>query len=94
MNRRKASHPCSRREFLAVATATSLGLSLVPGSAPAAPDPAPKPGQERVFGLKFPPLDKVRLGFIGVGSRGTSLLGNLLEMEGAEIELLVLRMAR
>jgi len=88
MNNRKTSHPCSRREFLAVASATSLGIGLVPGSATATPGSAPpgaKPGHERVFGLKSPPLEKVRIGFIGVGNRGSSLLGNLLEIDGVEI---------
>ena len=88
MNNRKTSHPFSRRGFLAAATATSLGMGLVPGSATAAlksAAPRAKPGQDRVFGLKFPPLDKVRIGFIGVGNRGSSLLGNLLEIEGVEI---------
>jgi hypothetical protein len=83
------SHSCSRREFLTVAGATSLGVGLVSGTTTAAAGsslPRAKPGQERVFGLKYPPMDKVRIGFIGVGNRGSSLLGNLLEIEGVEIK--------
>jgi predicted dehydrogenase len=82
------SHSCSRREFLTVAGATSLGMGLVHGAATTtlgSEFSRAKPGQERVFGLKFPPLDKVRIGFIGVGNRGSSLLGNLLEIDGVEI---------
>lgn len=81
----------SRRQFLTVAGAAGAGLGLAPGaraSAPDSPPPPPRPGQERVFGLRHPPLDKVRIGFIGVGSRGSSLLGNLLELEGVEIRAL------
>jgi hypothetical protein len=85
-----SSHIYSRREFLAVAGATTaaLGLAAAPdGSAAAEPAiPQAKPGQQRVFGLRFPPMDKVRIGFIGVGSRGSSLLGNLLDVGGVEIK--------
>src|ERR1019366_7682693 len=83
------SQSCSRREFLTVAGATSLGIGLVPGATTAKAGsslPRAKRGQERVFGLKFPSMDKVRIGFIGVGNRGSSLLGNLLDIEGVEIK--------
>jgi len=82
------SRSCSRREFLTVAGATGLGIGLVPGAATAqagSSSPRAKRGQERVFGLKFPPMAKVRIGFIGVGNRGSSLLGNLLDIDGVEI---------
>jgi hypothetical protein len=49
------------------------------------PDPTPKPGQQRVFGLRCPPMDRVRVGFIGVGGRGSALLGNLLDMDGVSV---------
>jgi len=78
----------SRRGFLTVAAAgTGLGLPGVLGAA-ARPAPVPKPkvGQKRVFGLKFPPMDKVRIGLIGVGARGSALLGNLLDLDGVEIK--------
>jgi hypothetical protein len=74
----------SRREFLTITCAASAGLGM--GMATGASAPKPKRGQQRLFGLKFPPLDKVRIGFIGVGCRGTSLLGNLLDIEGVEIK--------
>ena len=83
-----SSDSYSRREFLAVAGAAGAGLSLLPGTRTGAADPAvpqAEPGQERLFGLKFPPLDRVRIGFIGVGSRGSSLLGNLLDIDGVKI---------
>ncbi len=85
-----SSHSYSRREFLSAASATSAGIGLLTEAAGAAISepaiPQAKPGQQRVFGLKFPPLDKVRIGFIGVGNRGASLLGNLLEIDGVEIK--------
>ena len=79
----------SRREFLTVAGAAGAGIGLaarVGAAVPEASGPGAKPGQQRVFGLKLPPLDKVRIGFIGVGSRGSSLLDNLLDIDRVEIK--------
>lgn len=79
----------SRREFLAAAGATGVGIPLASGPALAAAE-SPKPrsarGQQRLFGLRFPPLDTVRIGFVGVGNRGSSLLGNLLDIDHVEIK--------
>lgn len=83
------SHFCSRREFLTMAGATTAGIGLAAGAEAVALEPAiprAKSGQRRLFGLRFPPMDKVRIGFIGVGSRGSSLLGNLLDVDGVEIK--------
>ena len=81
-------HALSRREFLTVSAAGS-GLSLA-GLARAAVEPVVPParqaGQKSVFGLQVEPLRKVRIGFIGVGGRGSALLGNLLSIDGVEIK--------
>ena len=38
------------------------------------------------FGLpKVPPIDPVRIGFVGVGGMGTNHVGNMLKIEGVEI---------
>ncbi len=77
----------SRRAFFTVAGAATTGLGLFAGAGGAENSPTPaQPGRQRVFGLKCPPLAKVRIGFIGVGGRGLSLLGNLLDIEGVEIK--------
>lgn len=84
-----SSRSFSRREFLAAAGAASAGIGLaasVQASLAKPTAPRPQPGQPRLFGLRFPPRDKVRIGFIGVGSRGSSLLGNLLDIDGVEIK--------
>jgi hypothetical protein len=84
-----SSDSFSRREFLAAAGATSAVIGLAEVTEAAVREPAvpqAKPGQQRLFGLKCPPLDTVRIGFIGVGSRGSSLLGNLLDIEGVQIK--------
>ena len=35
--------------------------------------------------MKHPPMKKVRVGMIGVGGRGTSLMGQLLAIDGAAV---------
>lgn len=73
----------NRREFLKTATVAGVGLTLSgmagAGCAPvwlkASPGPAPV-GK---------PMEKVRIGFVGVGGMGTAHVSNLLSIEGAEI---------
>jgi predicted dehydrogenase len=79
----------SRRGFLTAAGAAGSGLGLASGVLAAGFEtatPRPRAGQERLFGLKHPPLDRVRVGFIGVGGRGMSLLGNLLDIPDVEVK--------
>ncbi|MHB8862624.1 MAG: Gfo/Idh/MocA family protein [Pirellulaceae bacterium] len=78
----------SRREFL-TASAAGSGLSLAAMALAAAEPVGPPPrqaGQKSVFGLRVDPLPKVRIGFVGVGGRGSGLLGNLLDLDGVEIK--------
>lgn len=81
-------HALSRREFLTVSAAGgSLSLAgLVRASAHPATPPERPAGQKTAFGLQADPLPKVRVGCVGVGGRGTYLLGNLLDVEGVEIK--------
>ena len=53
--------PLDRRDFVKAGTGTALGMSLAPGALL---------GRNRAT-----PADKLRLGFIGVGGRGSWLLG-------------------
>ena len=84
-----SSSSFSRREFLTVAGAATAGLGLARNNDASESVPNvsnARPGQQHVFSLKFPPLDPVRIGFIGVGNRGSALLGDLLNLEGAQIK--------
>jgi len=82
-----SNQPYSRRQFLTVAGATSAGIGLLAAAGAAEQaEPRARAGPQRLFGLKFPPLEKVRIGFIGVGNRGSSLLGDLLNLAGVEIK--------
>jgi hypothetical protein len=58
------------------------------GEAVAAAPPARRPGAKGVFGLRRPPMNRVRVGLIGIGARGSSLLGNLLDIDRVEIRAL------
>ena len=79
----------SRRDFLAATGAAGAGLGFAAATATDATEPTgpeTEPGQQRVFGLSCPPMNKVRIGMIGVGGRGSSLLGNLLDIDQVEIK--------
>ena len=69
------------------AAGTGLGMtSLAGATGPSPVSPPRRPSQQSVFGLKTPPLSTVRVGFIGIGARGSGLLDNLLNIEGVAIK--------
>ena len=73
----------SRRDFLRATAAAGLGAALAhlgADDAQASPVYAPAPGP-----LAAPPVEKVRIGFVGVGGMGMVHVGNLLAIPGAEI---------
>jgi hypothetical protein len=47
---------------------------------------APKTANATMIGVPFDAHERVRLGIIGVGGRGTSLLRDLLAVEGVEVK--------
>ena len=65
---------CDRRDFVRIGAAAGAAWALG-RMGYAAEDAA----------VKAKPLDKVRIGFVGIGSRGTGLLGILLGLEGVEV---------
>ena len=66
-----------RRNFLKTAAAVGVGLTLDPKRLDASPDPG-------LFAA--PPLERVRMGFVGVGHQGTSHVKNFLRIPGVEIK--------
>lgn len=80
------NHPISRRgmmQAIGACGAAALGASLAGAAGEAAP---PRPsGQKSALGLKHRPLEKVRVGMIGVGGRGLGLLGELLNIDGVAV---------
>ncbi|HSE37965.1 MAG TPA: Gfo/Idh/MocA family oxidoreductase, partial [Blastocatellia bacterium] len=87
---KKGGSKLSRRDMIksaAIAGAT-LGLTdLRASSTPAEEMTAPLPAAT-VIGMKFEPRSVVRVGIIGVGARGTSMLAEFLGVEGVQITAL------
>src|SRR5947208_15240088 len=71
----------TRREFLQTTAAIGLGMALTPDISPAQ-KPAPGPGT--LFAA--PPLERVRIGFVGVRGMGSVHVANLLKIEGVELK--------
>ena len=85
----KEQHPkedaieTSRRDLLRFASLTSFGAGLS-HAVGQAQQPAEAPA-ETMVGVKFEPKDKVRVGFVGMGGRGSSLLSNFSAVENVEV---------
>ena len=76
----------SRREMMQAIGAGSAAVLAAQMAGAAEDGPPSRPsGQKSALGLKHPPLDKVRVGMIGMGGRGTGLLGELLGIDGVAI---------
>jgi len=67
-----------RRDFLKLGVATGLGAAI-PGAVLSADADRP-PAQ-----FASPPMERVRIGFVGIGGMGTVHVRNLLQIEGADI---------
>src|SRR5713101_5819839 len=85
---KKGDSRISRRDLLksAAIAGAALGLTdLNPTSTPAEESIAGAPPDGSVIGMRFEPRPIVRVGVIGVGGRGTSMLTEFLGVEGVEI---------
>jgi predicted dehydrogenase len=71
-------HAVGRREFLAASGAVVLG-----GAASARPETAVVEGASTL--LAAPPIETVRIGFVGIGLQGSGHVNNLLNIEGCRI---------
>jgi len=91
----------SRREFIKAGAAAGLGaLFPQPGqpaheartgvsataAASAAARPASPAASKTLIEFKLPPIDPVRIGFVGVGGMGSAHVQNFLKIEGVEIK--------
>jgi hypothetical protein len=80
------ARPLSRRDVLKTATGAAAAVSLARTGFPQAPAaPPPGPGGT-MMGVPFERHQTVRFGLIGCGGRGTSLLHDLLGVEGVEVK--------
>ncbi|MDH5198220.1 MAG: Gfo/Idh/MocA family oxidoreductase [Gemmatimonadota bacterium] len=69
-----------RRDFLKTAAAGTLGLHVAALRANASPAPLPE-----TVPFAAPPLETVRIGFVGVGHQGSSHVENFLKIDGVAI---------
>ena len=74
----------SRRDLLRLASLTSIGIGL----SRAAPQPPARAPERGVSGMKFEAKETVRLGFIGIGGRGNSLIDNFSVIPQVEVTAL------
>jgi len=74
----------NRRDFLKKTTAAGIGLSVA-GSRLSAPPPHL---QDQAPFFSVPPLEKVRVGFVGIGHQGSGHVRNLLRIPGVELAAL------
>ena len=75
------SREYDRRDFLK--RCSSVGAGMVLGGVSGSSDASPREGGPLKFAA--PRMDPVRVGFVGVGKRGPSLIRALLELTGVEI---------
>ena len=76
------SEPLRRRAFLKNTIAAGTGLAVGAGSRPADAAAVPQDPPPQVDAA---PIDNVRIGFVGVGRRGSGLVRQLLRIQGLEI---------
>jgi hypothetical protein len=88
-DQRSAAEPggLGRRDFVRAGAAAGLGAALAPalgcGPAPYGQGPAP---QQAAPLFAAPPLERVRMGFVGIGGMGSVHLANYLQLEGVEVK--------
>ncbi len=85
------SKALNRREFLktgaAAGIAAALGKSCVSaGKGKVVRGSAPLPAADTILEFKVPPIDPVRIGFVGVGGMGSAHVRNFMKIEGVEIK--------
>jgi len=83
---KRTSGGLDRRRFLRAGAVAGMGVAL--GGA----DSAASAGQEAraikttpLLDFRMPPIDPVRIGYVGVGGMGSAHVQNLLKIEGAQI---------
>ena len=84
MNDTFSPTPPTRREFLK--RTAGAGVILAGAGLPALAAESAPSGEGTLLGFGAPKLGVVRLGFIGVGARGSGHVGHCLKLEGVEIK--------
>jgi predicted dehydrogenase len=80
--RRKPSSRLNRRDLLKLGAVGAGGLAIHSIAAPVARAVS---GDATMMDFAAPPLNRVRIGFVGVGLMGTAHVENFLKIEGVEV---------
>src|SRR4051812_45799897 len=85
---KKKPDSISRRSFLKQGVSGCAGVLVANEllSAEAKGNEAEKDSGATMIGVPFGPRERVRLGIVGVGGRGSSLLKDLLAVENVEVK--------
>jgi len=75
----------SRRDFLKASTADGMGTIAAGVAITGCDYQLSHAGQANMIGYRAEPVDRVRMGFIGVGGQGSGHVGNFLKIENIEI---------
>ncbi|MEX2242923.1 MAG: Gfo/Idh/MocA family oxidoreductase [Fimbriimonadaceae bacterium] len=75
-----------RREFLKAAGAAAVAAQLNIGGGGRPSARAPKAQGKSMAGYADKPMESVRVGFIGVGARGSGHLSQMLQLQGVEVK--------
>jgi hypothetical protein len=78
------SKTINRREFLETIGAAGLGLAAA--KLTGAVEAAPAQRTKSAAALAAPPMETVRVGFIGVGARGSGHVSQMLMLDGVEVK--------
>jgi predicted dehydrogenase len=73
-----------RRDFLKLG-GTAVAAGAITGAAPEAGADAPVEAQTSLGPLSAPPMDLVRIGYVGIGGQGSGHVRNLLKIPGCRI---------
>ncbi len=79
----------NRREFLKIGAAAGLGTALGKSALALRKTSAPQgigSAGDTLVEFKVPPIDPVRVGFVGVGGMGSAHVRNFLKIDGVEIK--------
>ena len=79
------SQDLSRREFIRSATLAGAGLGVIGALGTRELLAAPDRKGKSVMGLKTAPMERVRIGVVGIGNRGSEAVRRLSLLEGVEI---------
>ncbi len=78
-----------RREFLKVGASTGIGTALIKPTlygGSLGPPPGGGSSGDTLIEFRVPPIDPVRIGFVGVGGMGSAHVRNFLKIDGVEIK--------